>query len=153
MFEFKLNLISNKRNIGFIGELDKEYTEAFSINDKVHILNLDLDKIRPKSFNNKFEELSKFPSSRRDISMILDNHVKFEDVKTIAYNLESKILKDVNLFDEYKGKNIGDKKKSFAVSFIFNDSKKTLTDKIIDRVMAKFADSFKSKLGAIIRDK
>ena len=85
--------------------------------------------------------------------MILDDHVKFEDIKTIAYNLESRILKDVNLFDEYKGKNIGDKKKSFAVSFIFNDSKKTLTDKIIDRVMAKFADSFKSKLGAIIRDK
>ena len=153
IFEFKLNLISNKRNIGFIGELDKEYTEAFSIDDKVHILNLDLDKIRPKSFNNKFEELSKFPSSRRDISMILDDHVKFEDIKTIAYNLESKILKDVNLFDEYKGKNIGDKKKSFAVSFTFNDSKKTLTDKIIDKVMAKFADSFKSKLGAIIRDK
>ncbi len=153
IFEFKLNLISNKRNIGFIGELDKEYTEAFSINDKVHILNLDLNKIRPKSFNNKFEELSKFPLSRRDISMILDEHVKFEDIKTIAYNLESRILKDVNLFDEYKGKNIGDKKKSFAVSFIFNDSKKTLTDKIIDRVMAKFADSFKSKLGAIIRDK
>ena len=85
--------------------------------------------------------------------MILDNHVKFEDVKTIAYNLESTILKDVNLFDEFKGKKIGDKKKSFAVSFTFNDSKKTLTDKIIDKVMTKFADSFKSKLGAIIRDK
>ncbi len=153
IFEFKLNLISNKRNIGFIGELDKEYTEAFSIDDKVHILNLDLDKIKPKSFNNKFEELSKFPSSRRDISMILDDHVKFEDIKTIAYNLESKILKDVNLFDEYKGKNIGDKKKSFAVSFTFNDSKKTLTDKIIDKVVAKFADAFKSELGAIIREK
>ena len=145
--------ISNKIEIGFIGELELDYTKDFSIDDKVHVLNLDLDKIRPKSFNNKFEELSKFPSSRRDISMILDDHVKFEDIKTIAYNLESKILKDVNLFDEYKGKNIGDKKKSFAVSFIFNDSKKTLTDKIIDRVMAKFTDSFKSKLGAIIRDK
>ena len=132
---------------------DREYAEAFSIDDKVHILNLDLDKIRPKSFSNKFKELSKFPSSRRDISMILDDHVKFEDIKTIAYNLESTILKDVNLFDEYKGKKIGDKKKSFAVSFTFNDSKKTLTDKIIDKVMTKFADSFKSKLGAIIRDK
>ena len=153
IFEFKLNLISNRRNIGFIGELDKQYTKAFSIDDKVHILNLDLDKIRPKSFNNKFEELSKFPSSRRDISMILDDHVKFEDIKTIAYNLESKILKDVNLFDEYKGKNIGDKKKSFAVSFTFNDSKKTLTDKIIDKVITKFADAFKSELGAIIREK
>ena len=119
----------------------------------MHVLNLDLDKIRPKGFNNKFEELSKFPSSRRDISIILDDHVKFEDIRTIAYNLESKILKDVNLFDEFKGKNIGDKKKSFAVSFTFNDKKKTLTDKIIDKVITKFADAFKVELGAIIRDK
>ena len=85
--------------------------------------------------------------------MILDDHVKFEDIRTIAYNLESKILKDVNLFDEFKGKNIGDKKKSFAISFTFNDSKKTLTDKIIDKVVIKFAETFKTKLGAIIRDK
>ena len=153
IFEFKLNIISNKKEIGFIGELDLDYTKDFSIDDKVHVLNLDLDKIRPKSFNNKFEELSKFPSSRRDISMILDDHVKFEDIRTIAYNLESKILKDVNLFDEFKGKNIGDKKKSFAISFTFNDSKKTLTDKIIDKVVIKFAETFKTKLGAIIRDK
>ena len=152
-FEFKLNIISHKRDIGFIGELDRNYTKNFSIDDKVHILNLDLDKIRPKSFNNKFEELSKFPSSRRDLSMILDDHVKFEDIKTIAYKLESKILKNVNLFDEYKGKNIGDKKKSFAVSFTFNDSKKTLTDKIVDKVITKFTDAFKSELGAIIREK
>ena len=153
IFEFKLNIISNKKEIGFIGELDLDYTKDFSIDDKVHVLNLDLDKIRLKSFNNKFEELSKFPSSRRDISMILDDHVKFEDIRTIAYNLESKILKDVNLFDEFKGKNIGDKKKSFAISFTFNDSKKTLTDKIIDKVVIKFAETFKTKLGAIIRDK
>ena len=153
IFEFKLNIISNKKEIGFIGELDLDYTKDFSIDDKVHVLNLDLDKIRLKSFNNKFEELSKFPSSRRDLSMILDDHVKFEDIKTIAYNLESKILKDVNLFDEFKGKNIGDKKKSFAISFTFNDSKKTLTDKIIDKVVIKFAETFKTKLGAIIRDK
>ncbi len=116
-------------------------------------MNLDLDKIKLKSFNNKFEELSKFPSSRRDLSIILDDHIKFEDIKTIAYSLESKILKDVNLFDEFKGNNIGDKKKSFAVSFTFNDSKKTLTDKIIDKVITKFADAFKAEFGAIIRDK
>ena len=82
--------------------------------------------------------------------MILDDHVKFEEIKTIAYNLESTILKDVNLFDEYKGKNIGDKKKSFAVSFTFNDSKKTLTDNIIDKVMTKFADSLNQNLEQLL---
>jgi phenylalanyl-tRNA synthetase beta chain len=85
--------------------------------------------------------------------MILDNNIKFEEIESIAYNLEGKILKDVVLFDEFKGKNIGDNKKSFAVSFAFNDSKKTLTDKIIDKIMTRFSDAYKLELGAIIRDK
>ena len=85
--------------------------------------------------------------------MILDDQISFEDIKNLAFKLENKILIDVNLFDEYKGKNIEDKKKSFAVSFIFNDSKKTLTDKLIDKVMNKLADKYKTELGAILREK
>ena len=126
--------------------------KEFSIDDKVHILNLDLDKLSLKNFTNKFKELSKFPSSRRDISMIIDQNVRFDDIKEIAYSLERRILKDVNLFDEFKGDKIGKKKKSFAISFIFNDSKKTLTDKIIDKIMNNLIEKFKSKLGAVIRD-
>ena len=85
--------------------------------------------------------------------MILDNNIKFEEIESIAYSLEGKILKNVVLFDEFKGNNIGDNKKSFAVSFTFNDSKKTLTDNIIDKIMNRFADAYKLELGAIIRDK
>ncbi len=151
-FEFKLKIISHKKEIGFIGELDINYLKEFSIDDKVHILNLDLDKLSLKNFTNKFKELSKFPSSRRDISMIIDQNVRFDDIKEIAYSLERRILKDVNLFDEFKGDKIGKKKKSFAISFIFNDSKKTLTDKIIDKIMNNLIEKFKSKLGAVIRD-
>jgi phenylalanyl-tRNA synthetase beta chain len=85
--------------------------------------------------------------------MILDDEITFETIKNLAFKLENKILKNVNLFDEYKEKNIGDKKKSFAVSFTFNDSKKTLTDKIIDKVMVKLADKYITELGAVLRDK
>jgi phenylalanyl-tRNA synthetase beta chain len=153
IFKSKLKILYNKKEVGFIGELDKDYIQEFSIDQDIHILNLDLDKIRLKTFNNKFEELSKFPSSRRDLSMILDNNIKFEEIESIAYNLEGKILKDVVLFDEFMGNKIGDNKKSFAVSFTFNDSKKTLTDKIIDKIMNRFANAYKAELGAIIRDK
>ena len=153
IFKSKLKILYNKKEVGFIGELDKDYIQEFSIDQDIHILNLDLDKIRLKTFNNKLQELSKFPSSRRDLSMILDNNIKFEEIESIAYGLEGKILKDVVLFDEFKGKNIGDDKKSFAVSFTFNDSKKTLTDKIIDKIMTRFADAYKLELGAVIRDK
>lgn len=153
LFEYKLDIYSNNKPIGFIGELSSNYTQEFSLEQKIHILNLDLDNIKLKPIRIKHKELTKFPSSRRDISMILDDQISFEDIKNLAFKLENKILKDVNLFDEYKGKNIEDKKKSFAVSFIFNDSKKTLTDKVIDKVMSKLADKYKTELGAILREK
>ena len=153
LFEYKLLIYNNKNNIGFIGELNSTYTKEFSIDDKIHLLNLDLDNIKLKSANVKYQELSKFPSSRRDLSMILDDNINFEAIKSLAFNVENKILKDVNLFDEYKGKNIEDNKKSLAVSFIFNDSKKTLTDKLIDKIMLKLSDKYKTDLGAVIRDK
>jgi phenylalanyl-tRNA synthetase beta chain len=85
--------------------------------------------------------------------MILDDNINFEAIKNLAFSVENKILKDVNLFDEYKGNKIEDKKKSFAVSFTFNDSKKTLTDKLIDKIMLKLSDKYKTDLGAVIRDK
>ncbi|MFL2615316.1 MAG: phenylalanine--tRNA ligase subunit beta, partial [Candidatus Marisimplicoccus sp.] len=117
LFEYKLCIHNNKKNIGFIGELNSTYTKEFSIDDKIHLLNLDLDNIKLKSVNVKYQELSRFPSSRRDLSMILDDNINFEAIKNLAFNVENKILKDVNLFDEYKGKNIEDNKKSLAVSF------------------------------------
>ena len=153
LFEYKLCIHNNKKNIGFIGELNSTYTKEFSIDDKIHLLNLDLDNIKLKSANVKYQELSRFPSSRRDISMILDDNINFEAIKNLAFNVENKILKDVNLFDEYKGKNIEDNKKSLAVSFTFNDSKKTLTDKLIDKIMLKLSNKYKTDLGAVIRDK
>jgi phenylalanyl-tRNA synthetase beta chain len=153
LFEYKLDIYSNKRNIGFIGEIISDYTQEFSLEQKIHILNLDLNQIKLKPLNIKHQELSKFPSSRRDLSMILNDDINFESIKDLAFKLENKILLDVNLFDEYKGKNIEDNKKSFAVSFTFNDSKKTLTDKVIDKIMEKLTEKFKTELGAVMRDK
>ena len=153
LFEYKLDIYSYKKHIGFIGEIISDYTQEFSIEQKIHILNLDLDQIKLKPLNIKHQELSKFPSSRRDLSMILNDDISFESIKDLAFKLENKILLDVNLFDEYKGKNIEDNKKSFAVSFTFNDSKKTLTDKVIDKIMEKLTEKYKTELGAVIRDK
>ena len=153
LFEYKLNIYSYKKHIGFIGEIISDYTQEFSLEQKIHILNLDLDQIKLKPLNIKHQELSKFPSSRRDLSMILNDDISFESIEDLAFKLENKILLDVNLFDEYKGKNIEDNKKSFAVSFTFNDSKKTLTDKVIDKIMEKLTEKYKTELGAVIRDK
>jgi phenylalanyl-tRNA synthetase beta chain len=83
--------------------------------------------------------------------LLLDNKVTFEDIDTIAKQTEKQLLKNVNLFDVYEGKNLPQGKKSYAVSFIFQDENKTLNDKQIDKIMSKLQSNFESKLGAELR--
>ena len=89
-----------------------------------------------------FKEVSKFPEVRRDLSLLIDKAVSFEKLENIALKVDKKILKSVNLFDVYIGKNLPQGKKSYALSFIMSDDTKTLTDKKIDKVMDKLIESF-----------
>ena len=82
---------------------------------------------------------------------MLDKQVKFADIEKIAFESERKILKKVNLFDVYEGKNIEEGKKSYAVSFILQDETKTLTDNQIDAIMKKLLSGFEAKLRAKLR--
>ena len=153
IYDYKLNILKGKLIIGSIGEIKSNYANDFSIDQKINICSLYLDLLKPSSEKVTYQEISKFPSSRRDLSMILDENVSFQDIKNLAYKEENKILKEINLFDEYKDKKIGKGKKSFAISFTFNDSKKTLTDKVIDKIMIRLSEKIKSEFGAVIRDK
>jgi phenylalanyl-tRNA synthetase beta chain len=153
LYDYKLNILKGKLEIGSIGEINSNYANDFSLDQKINICTLNLDLLRPSSQKVKYQELSKFPSSRRDLSMILDENVSFDDIKNLAYKEENKILKEINLFDEYKDKKIGKDKKSFAISFTFNDSKKTLTENVIDKIMTRLSEKIKLDFGAVIRDK
>ena len=153
IYDYKLNILKGKLIIGSIGEIKSNYANNFSIDQKINICSLYLDLLKPSSEKVIYQEISKFPSSRRDLSMILDENVSFQDIKNLAYKEENKILKEINLFDEYKDKKIGKGKKSFAISFTFNDSKKTLTDQVIDKIMIRLSEKIKSEFGAVIRDK
>ena len=83
--------------------------------------------------------------------MLLDESVSFEDIDRIANNTEKNLLKNVNLFDVYQGNNLPEGKKSYAVSFTFQDEHKTLTDKQIDKIMNKLQDNFAKEVGAELR--
>ena len=106
-----------------------------------------------KQANNNivFEEVSKFPEVRRDLSLVIDKKVSFDEIKTMATKLERKLLKKINVFDVYEGDKIDSSKKAYAMSFILEDKEKTLTDKVIDKTMAKLMSAFENDLGAIIR--
>ena len=85
--------------------------------------------------------------------MIVDSKVTFDNIEKLAFDIEKNILKEVNLFDVYKDKSMSNDKESYAISFIFNDSKKTLTDKHINQVMKRIMNKFTKDLNAQIRDK
>jgi len=99
-----------------------------------------------------FVELTKYPRVRRDLALVIGKNVKFEDIKGIARKTGKKILKDVNLFDVYENEDqLGKDKKSYAVSFTFEDSTRTLNDKEIDKVMQRLISTYEGELGAVIR--
>ena len=95
--------------------------------------------------------IPKFPSSRRDFALLVDQEVSFEALKEVAQKVERKILTQINLFDVYEGKNLPAGKKSYGLSFLFADPHKTLTDKNIDKVMQKLKNSFEKEFGAELR--
>ncbi|UCH15487.1 MAG: phenylalanine--tRNA ligase subunit beta, partial [Bacteroidales bacterium] len=101
--------------------------------------------------NVEFSKLPKYPEVRRDLSMLLNNSITFDQIKKLAFKAENYFLKRINLFDVYTGDKIDKSKKSYAVSFILQDLKKTLTDKQIDVIMNNIASVFTKELGAEIR--
>lgn len=99
----------------------------------------------------QYQELPKFPEVRRDLALLIDSSVKYEQIRKLAFETERKLLKSVNLFDVYQGKNIPEGKKSYAISYILQDESKTLTDEQIDRTMKRLIDVYVRELGAQIR--
>ena len=99
----------------------------------------------------QYKEVSKFPAVRRDLSLLIDENVSFDKLQFIAQKTERKLLKEVNVFDVYKGDKIPAGKKSYALSFILQDEEKTLTDKQIDAIVQKLIVNFEKELGAEVR--
>ena len=100
----------------------------------------------------QFAELNKFPTVRRDLALVIDQSVGFGDIRQLAAKTAKKLLREVNLFDVFEDESkLGAGKKSYAVSFVFEDPEKTLQDKEIDAMMGQLVSVFEGKLGAIIR--
>jgi phenylalanyl-tRNA synthetase beta chain len=98
-----------------------------------------------------FEELPKFPSVRRDLALLIDESVTFAQLRDIALKTERKLLKEVDIFDVYKGEKLPAGKKSYALSFILRDDEKTLTDPVIEKIMNRLIGMFEKEAGAQLR--
>lgn len=136
-----------------LGVVKKSILKRLEIKQEVLFADFNWDAILKLVSSNTiiFKEISKYPEVKRDLALLLDESVSFKQVELIALKAERKLLKEISLFDVYTGKNLPDGKKSYAISFILQDSRSTLTDKQIDKTMQKLQQQFKQELGAEIR--
>ena len=152
VFAEGLALAVGKEVIVEFGTVKKSVLKHFDIKQEVLYADFSWDKIQKYvSTKIKFTDIPKYPEVRRDLALLLDENVPFEQIYNIAKQTEKGLLKDVNLFDVYTGNNLPEGKKSYAVSFILQDDSKTLTDTQIDKIMSKLQGNFESQLGACLR--
>ncbi|MFT5847742.1 phenylalanine--tRNA ligase subunit beta [Psychroserpens sp.] len=153
VFSEGVSLSIGKKKLVDFGIINKTILKHFGISQEVLYADFNWDNVVDMAKHNTvtFKDIPKYPEVRRDFALLLDNDVTFEAIDKIAKQTENKLLKDVDLFDVYAGKNLPKGKKSYAVSFIIQDEHKTLTDKQIDKIMNKLQANFEKQLGAQLR--
>lgn len=139
--------------LGTFGTVSTEQIKRFDIEQPVYFAELLWDALMSESARYKLEarDLPRFPEVKRDLALLLDKAVSFAEIESLARGCEKKLLRRVELFDVYKGKNLPAGKKSYAVSFFLRNDEKTLNDKQIEAIMAKIRTTLEQKLGAQLR--
>jgi len=143
----------DKRILVTAGLLRKSVLNKFDIRQQVIYADLDWDlllRLIPGQ-SLQFSDLPKFPVVRRDLALLVDKKVSFQQIDQVAFETERRLLHQISLFDVYEGDQISSEKKSYAISFLLRDASKTLTDAEIDTVMERLVKAFSLKLGAAIR--
>lgn len=153
-FAYGLHYHRGPKSIVRYGQVADHIAMGVGVKSSVFYAEIDVAQLveSTKNINTKLETISKYPSVRRDLALVVDKKVKFADIQQIAQKADKKRLKDVRLFDIYTNEeHVGKGKKSYAVSYLFEDQEKTLVDKEVDHVMKKLMEQYEAKLGALIR--
>ncbi|MBF7091643.1 phenylalanine--tRNA ligase subunit beta [Flavobacterium sp. ALJ2] len=135
-----------------MGVVKKTILKHFGIKQEIFYADFNWDLIlKIVTGKIKYTEIPKYPEVRRDLALLIDKNITYDSIYNLAKQTEKTLLKDVNLFDVYEGKNLPEGKKSYALSFTIQDNTKTLTDAQIDKIMSKLQQSFENELGASLR--
>lgn len=137
-----------------MGRVHPELVFEMDIKNPVFFADINWDLILQilKKQKVQYRQLAKFPAVRRDLALIVDRNLNFEQILTIARKQGKNLLKDINLFDVYENiEQLGTDKKSFAVSYLFQDENKTLKDQEVEDIMNRMMTSYEKELGALIR--
>ena len=152
LLEFGSKLLRGEEEIGKLGKIKPALLKDFGVKQELFYAELDTSLLF-QSANPKLviQEVTKFPEVRRDLSLVLDRRVRFEEIKDLVMSTEKRLIKNIVAFDVYEGKNIPEGKKAYALAFTLLDEHKTLTDEEIESTMEQLMNAFEQRLGAVIR--
>jgi phenylalanyl-tRNA synthetase beta chain len=153
-FQYALRLHRGPQELVTLGRVQPSLCKKFDVKNAVFAADFNFENVVAALASNKvsYREVSKFPTVRRDLALVLDKSVAFGELRQLAGRTIKKTLKDVNLFDVFEDESkLGAGKQSYAVSFVFEDPEKTLQDKEIEAMMGQLVSVFEAKLGAVVR--
>jgi phenylalanyl-tRNA synthetase beta chain len=154
VFAYGLKYHRGPQDLVVFGKVQPKVCKKMGIRSEVFYadLNWDLLLAAAKKQSISFTELNRFPTVRRDLALVIGKSVNFNDLAAVAKKVGKKLLKDINLFDVFEDETkLGEGKKSYALSFTFEDATRTLQDKEVDAVINELIEAFEGKLGAVIR--
>ena len=144
-------VLRNGEFAGWIGMLHPQLEKKLGLGNSTYLFEIELDVLAEGKLAS-FESLSRFPSIRRDLALVMHQDLAFSDVKNCINALSIAIIKDIRLFDVYTGDNVDSGRKSLALSLILQDSSKTLTDEEVENTVSKVLDALASELSVELRD-
>ncbi|MCL2726847.1 MAG: phenylalanine--tRNA ligase subunit beta [Bacteroidales bacterium] len=152
-FSQGLQYTLNGKVLAYLGVIQKKILHHFGIKQEVYAAEICWDVLFKALKGQKvtYAELPRYPEVRRDLALVLDEEVHYNDLHRIAFRTERRLLKRVTLFDVYRGEKLPAGKKQYAMGFVLQDSEKTLTDQAVDVVMSKLLDAFEKGTGAALR--
>ncbi|MBP7449452.1 MAG: phenylalanine--tRNA ligase subunit beta [Flavobacteriales bacterium] len=146
-------IVVKGRTVGHLGAVKRSVLKAYDVAQPIVFAEWEEDALLEacQAQRDGYHEVPRYPSVRRDLSLMLDQGVRFEDLRKAAQQAERKLLKEVGLFDVYQGDKLPAGKKSYALNFILQDAERTLTDDQVDKAMSRIRQALEKEFAAVLR--
>jgi phenylalanyl-tRNA synthetase beta chain len=152
LLEYGVKILRGTKEFGKLGKVKQALLKDFGVKQDLFYAELHtallFQNANPKLV---IQEVAKFPEVRRDLSLVLDKQISFEEIQNLVMETEKKLIKNIIAFDVYEGEKIPKGKKAYALGFTLLHESKTLTDEEIDKTMERLMAAFEQKFGALIR--
>jgi phenylalanyl-tRNA synthetase beta chain len=153
-FDYGMKYHRGQQIIVHFGKVEKDICTLMEVKGDVYYAEFEMKTLLSYQKNNTIAvtDIPRYPVSRRDLALTVENHIKYSDIEKIVSTVGKNMITDINLFDVYRDETaLGSGKKSYAISMVFSDSDKNLSDKDIDKVISKIIYQCQNSVGAVLR--